>query len=199
VRLSDLTEPSSVPSRSAFALASAYSSASLLNHVVRSYLWGAAIGISSGIAFDDELLYVSAMLHDLGLVEAFDNYALPFEEAGGHLARVFGTGAGWSPDRSGRAAEVIVRHMREPVEHDADPEGFLLQQATALDISGRRLELVAPELRRDVLRAWPRLSLVAEFGACFTRQADRKPDSAAGLAVRSGIAQRLASNPLERE
>lgn len=199
MRLSDLPEPASAPARGALALASAYSSPSLLNHSVRSYLWAAAIGTSSGIEFDDELLYVSAMLHDLGLVEAFDNHALPFEEASGHLARVFGTGAGWPAERCTRAAEVIVRHMREPVEPDADPEGFLLQRATALDISGRQLEQVAPELRRDVLRAWPRLSLAAEFTASFTGRAARKPESAAGLAVRSGIAGRLASNPLERE
>jgi hypothetical protein len=171
----------------------------MLNHSVRSYLWGAATAISSGIEFDDELLYVTAMLHDLGLVEAFDNHALPFEEASGHVARVFGTGAGWPPDRCSRAAEIIVAHMREPVEPDADPEGFLLQRATALDISGRQLELVAPDLRRDVLREWPRLSLASEFGACFTREAARKPESAAGLAVRSGVAQRLADNLLERE
>jgi hypothetical protein len=140
VRLTDLNEPASASARGAFAVASAYHSPSLLNHSVRSYLWGAAIGISSGVEFDDELLYVSAMLHDLGLVEAFDNHALPFEEASGHLARVFGTGAGWSPDRCTRAAEVIVRHMREPVEPDAEPEGFLLERATALDISGRHLD-----------------------------------------------------------
>jgi hypothetical protein len=199
VRPSDLAEPTSDPARRAFALASAYHSPSLLNHSVRSYLWGAAIGTSSGIGFDDELLYVTAMLHDLGLVEAFDNHALPFEEAGGHVARVFGTGAGWPPDRCTRAAEIIVTHMREAVAPDADPEGFLLQRATALDISGRQLEQVAPDLRREVLRAWPRLSLASEFAACFAREAARKPDSAAAHAVRSGVAERLAGNPLERE
>jgi hypothetical protein len=199
VRLSDLPEPASDPARRSFALASAYHSPSLLNHSVRSYLWAAAIGHAAGIAFDDELLYVTAMLHDLGLVEAFDNHALPFEEAGGHVAWVFGTGAGWPPDRCTRAAEIIVRHMREPVAPEADPEGFLLQRATALDISGRQLEQVPPDLRREVLRAWPRLSLASEFGACFAREAARKPDSAAGDAVRSGVADRLAGNPLEGE
>jgi len=197
--LRDLPGPGSAPARAAFAVAAEYHSPSVLNHSVRSYLWSAAIGISSGIEFDDELLYVAAMLHDLGLVEAFDNHTLPFEEAGGHLAWVFGAGAGWSPDRCTRAAEVIVAHMREPLDPAVDPEGALLQRATALDISGRQIDLVAPDLRREVLRAWPRLSLAAEFGACFAEQAARKPESAAGSAVRSGVAERLAANPLERE
>ena len=199
MRLRDLPVPVSPAARAAFAVASAYHSPSLLNHSVRSHLWAAAIGISCGIEFDDELLYVSALLHDLGLVEAFDNHALPFEEASGHVARVFGAGAGWPPDRCLRAAEVIVQHMRGAVDPAADPEGHLLERATALDISGRQIDLVAPELRREVLQEWPRLSLAAEFGACFAQQAARKPESAAGAAVSSGVAQRLADNPLEKE
>ena len=56
----------------------------------------------------DELLYLSSMLHDLGLVKEFDSHQVPFEEAGGHVAWVFGAGAGWSVERSRRAAQVIV-------------------------------------------------------------------------------------------
>ena len=41
-----------------------------------------------GIAFDAELLYVSSMLHALGLVKEFDSHSVPFEEAGGHVAWV---------------------------------------------------------------------------------------------------------------
>jgi HD domain len=199
VHLSELPEPTSTAARAALALAGEYCSPALLNHSVRSYLWGAALGVSAGLEFDAELLYVSALLHDLGLVEAFDNYRLPFEEAGGHVARVFGAGAGWAPDRCARAAQIIVAHMREPVEPADDAEGFLLQRATSLDISGRRVDSVPAELRADVLQQWPRLSLATEFSACFADQAARKPDSAAAEAVASGIAGRLAGNPLEAD
>jgi len=48
-----------------------------------------------GITFDDELLYVSAMLHDIGLTDVFDSHRVAFEEAGGYLAWVFGVAAGW--------------------------------------------------------------------------------------------------------
>src|SRR4051794_6973711 len=49
-----------------------YSSAALVNHCDRSYLWSASLGQLKGIPYDAELLYVAAMLHDLGLVAAFD-------------------------------------------------------------------------------------------------------------------------------
>ena len=75
------------------------------NHCVRSYLWGTMYGAAHGIVFDDELYYVSALLHDIGLTEAFDSHRLAFEEAGGGLAWVFGVAAGWPADRAARATE----------------------------------------------------------------------------------------------
>jgi hypothetical protein len=75
-------------------VATRFHSPALLNHCVRCPLWGRMYGTAHGIAFDDELLYVSALLHDIGLTEAFDNYQLPSEVAGGHLAWAFGVAAG---------------------------------------------------------------------------------------------------------
>ena len=140
MRLDDLKIPATAACRAALEVATAYCSPALLNHSVRAYLWAAGYGLERGIAFDAELLYVSAMLHDLALVKEFDNHTLPFEEAGGHVAWVFGAAAGWPVERRRRAAEVIVRHMWDEVDVAKDPEGHLLELSTAMDISGRRTE-----------------------------------------------------------
>jgi hypothetical protein len=151
-----------------------------------------------GIDFDAELLYVSAMLHDIGLVKEFDSHTVPFEDAGGHVAWVFGAGAGWPVQRRVRAAEVIVRHMWDQVDVDVDPEGHLLRIATSLDISGRQADTWPVEFRAEVVRRYPRLSLGEEFLRCFSDQAARKPNSSAADAVASGIAGRIAANVLDR-
>jgi hypothetical protein len=137
------------------------------------------------------------MLHDAGLVAGFDNLTLPFEDAGGNVAWVFGAGAGWAPERRVRAAEVIVAHMADEVDPAVDPEGHLLCIATGLDISGRHPTWWPAGLRRDVLAAYPRLGLAQEFLACFEDQAHRKSASSAAAAVRSGLAARLAANVLD--
>src|SRR5687767_12644659 len=103
MKLDDLEIPATPACRAALEVATAYCSPALFNHSVRAYLWAAGYGLERGIAFDAELLYVSAMLHDLALVKEFDNHTLPFEEAGGHVAWVFGAAAGW-PVEIGRAS-----------------------------------------------------------------------------------------------
>lgn len=198
MKLHDIAIPDSPAARAALEVATAYCSPSLLNHSVRSYLWGASYGALNGIAFDAELLYVSALLHDLGLVAAFDSHAVPFEDAGGHVAWVFCAAAGWPAERRTRAFEVIVRHMWDEVDVAEDPEGHLLGRGTGVDISGGRSGDWPEELLAEVLQSHPRLALGTEFFACFQDQARRKPASSAAMAVRAGIGDRMAANPLER-
>jgi hypothetical protein len=174
-----------------------YSSAALANHCQRSYLWSASLGRLKRIPYDADLLYVAAMLHDLGLVPAFDNHLAPFEDAGGDVGWVFGAAAGWPAGRRDRVKEIIVRHMWREVDPALDAEGHLLREGTALDIGGRNVDAWPAGFRAEVLRRHPRLTLVTEFTAAFDDQARRKPGCAAAAAVASGIGARLASNPLD--
>jgi hypothetical protein len=196
VQLREIPRPSSAAARGALEVVSTFSSPALVNHCLRSYLWAASYGETHQIGFDAELLYVAAMLHDLGLEAEFDNVALPFETAGGHVAWVYAAGAGWPVSRRQRAAEIVVRHMAD-VEPGDDPEGHLLAVATSLDISGQRAEAWSEELRRDVVAEFPRLDLSVRFLRSFEDQARRKPGSSAAAAVGNGIARRMAGNPLD--
>jgi hypothetical protein len=154
-------------------------------------------GSAHGIAIDDELYYVSALLHDIGLTESFDSHKLAFEEAGGDLAWVFGIAAGWPADRAARATEIIVLHMRDDVPAAVDPESHILQVATSWEVVGRRPEEFPPEARTELLARYPREGFGTEFLACFEDQASRKPDSAAAASMANDGARRIAANPLE--
>jgi hypothetical protein len=196
--LDNVPPPETSAARAALEVATAYCSPALLNHCIRSYVWGASYGMRHGIDFDAELFYVSAMLHDIGLVKEFDSHTVPFEEAGGHVAWVFAAGAGWPVERRVRAAEVIVRHMWHEVDVNVDPEGHLLEIATGLDISGRAPDSWPSDFRSEVVRRIPRLALAEEFLYCFEGQARRKPASSAATAMENGIADRIGANVLDR-
>jgi hypothetical protein len=189
--------PQTQAATAALLVAARFYSPALLNHCVRSYSWGAMYGAAHGIAFDDELLYVTAMLHDIALTDAFDSHRMPFEEAGGELAWVFGTAAGWPADRAARALEIIVLHMRDDVSSTADPESHLLQVATSWDVVGRRPEEFPAAARTELLVRYPRLGFGSEFLACFEYQAGRKPGSAAATSIAKNAAVLMTANPLD--
>ncbi|NEV89681.1 HD domain-containing protein [Streptomyces tendae] len=189
--------PGTAAAAAALDVATAYLSPALLNHSLRAYFWAAARGTADGVPFDPELLYVAALFHDIGLVPVFDSHTVAFEEAGGHVARVFAAGAGWPAERRARLSDVIVRHMWPRVDVATDPEGHLLARATATEIVGTEADAYPSRFRDEVLERCPRLDLAASFLACFQDQAERKPDSSAAGAVRSGLADRVARNPLD--
>ncbi|MFI8205406.1 HD domain-containing protein [Streptomyces sp. NPDC085937] len=195
--LDALPVPDGATAAAALEVAAAHYSPAMLHHAQRSYLWAAARGTADGIPFDPELLYVAALFHDIALVPVFDSHTVAFEEAGGQVAAVFAAGAGWPAARRTRLAEVIVRHMWPEVEVSADPEGHLLARATATEIVGREADTYPAAFRAEVLERHPRLGLAGEFLPCFEAQAARKPGSSAAGAVRSGLAGRVAANPLD--
>jgi hypothetical protein len=175
-----------------------YAGEALYHHSVRSYFFGAAWAQARGLEFDRELFFVSAMLHDLALTAPFDSHTLPFEEAGGHLARVFTAGLGWPAARRDRAAEVIVLHMRDDVAPEADPESRLLQVGTSADVSGTGVEAFEPSFREALVRAYPRLGFAKSFVRLFREQAERKPHCAAAELTAGDWPQRTAANPLDQ-
>lgn len=197
MRRDDLTVPDTAVALRAYDVADSFGSPALRNHCARSCLWATALAAQERIAVDAELLYVAAMLHDLGLVPAFEHPSTSFEHVGGSLAVVFAMGAGWPEERRRRLDEVIVRHMGWSGEPADDPEGHLLERATTIDVSGGGLDLIPPPLRADVLGRWPRLTFAAEFADLFRAQVRRGAELSAGRAVARGALDRMAANPLD--
>jgi hypothetical protein len=191
------TAPDSKAAAAALEVCQEYAEPWLLNHSLRAHAWAKAYAAKVDIAHDGELLYVAALLHDLALTAPFDSHELPFEEAGGHLARVFAAGAGWGRARRNRLSEVIVLHMRDDVPADEDPESHLLQVAVSADVSGSRLPEFDPEFRAQVVERYPRLGFVEAFLGRFADQAERKPHCAAAGLVRSDWPRRVRDNPLD--
>src|ERR1700761_6821077 len=61
----------------------------LFNHSTRVYYFGSLAGKRRGLKFDPELLYVSAMFHDMGLTPRYSSKSDRFEVDGANSARAF--------------------------------------------------------------------------------------------------------------
>ncbi|MFK8909969.1 HD domain-containing protein [Streptomyces sp. YS-3] len=190
--------PEGRAARAARLVCAEYADEALYHHSLRSYFFGAAWARERGLAYDRELFFVSALLHDLALTPPFDSHTLPFEEAGGHLARVFTAGLGWPDARRDRAAELIVLHMRDDVSPEADVESRLLQVGTSADVSGTGLEAFDAAFRAELVGAYPRLGFAEAFVGLFHDQARRKPGCAAAELVAGGWEKRALGNGLDR-
>lgn len=59
----------------------------LWNHSHRVFLFGALQGKNAGVKFDSELLYISALFHDLGLTRHYSSPDKRFEVDGANAAR----------------------------------------------------------------------------------------------------------------
>jgi hypothetical protein len=79
----------------------------LFNHSVRSYLFGRAV--AGTIAYDDELLFLATLLHDVGLVPAGDGDQR-FEVEGADAAVRFLAGRGMSEERAEIVWDAIALH-----------------------------------------------------------------------------------------
>jgi hypothetical protein len=199
MRLADFTAPDTPAARGALELATEYQSTAITAHAIRSWLWAEAFATLEQLnEIDHELLYVAAVLHDIGTVTEYDNHTLSYEHAGGHVGVALTAGAGWEPARRRRVLDVIERHNWPSVDPAFDVEGHLLEIATGLDISGARPDVLPDEFLREVLRAHPRGALAQEFSACVIDQARRKPTTAARRLVDGGLVRKLRENPLER-
>ena len=169
---------------------------SIVNHSVRCYAWAVELARHDRLQFDPEILYVSAMLHDIGLVPAHDlggDYAIDGAIAAERLA----VEAGEPEPRARAIYDAIALHNNETMSPDPAAEVVLLWDATGVDVTGERFADVRSAIIPAVLAAFPRLDFKREFSARFVDQASRKPTSLAAEMAAKGILEEIAQTPFE--
>ena len=168
----------------------------LVNHSVRCYAWAVELAGHDGLRFDPEILYVSAMLHDIGLVPAFDLGGC-YEVDGAIAAQRLVSEAG-GPDRRARAIyDVIALHDDEVLASDSASEVMLLWDSAGTDVTGHRFSDIRPAIIPRLLAAYPRVGFKREFTALLVDQATRKPTCPAAEMVAAGMLEEIASAPFD--
>jgi hypothetical protein len=168
---------------------------SLLNHSVRSFAWGALLGLSESRQFDAEVFYVAALMHDIGLMPAYDRGGC-FEVDGGDAARELLREVGWSGERADIAGDAVRDHWHGP-EGEDHVEALLLAYGTSVDVSGWRTPEFDDRVRAAVVAAFPRENFKRHFVDLIADQAARKPHCTAAEAWQRGFAQRVLDAPFD--
>jgi hypothetical protein len=151
-------------------------------HSYRTYAWAYILGRHDGLEFDEEVLYVSSLLHDLGLADSNQAvrqrcFSLPAAEHATSLARR----CGWDSRREYLIGDVITRHVNLWITPESQPEAYLLHLGTKLDVVGLRYYDLAPQVVDDVLERYPRLGFKRVFRPKMRAHGAAVPDSRAGF------------------
>jgi HD domain len=194
-RLADARVPDSAAAAEAERLARAESSAMLYGHALRSYFYAALLAARNGIDYDQELLYVGCVLHDIGLTPRFADPVRPFEHVSADTCAELVERHGWALPRRYRLHRAVVLHMAPTLPPAEDTEVLLLEAGVACDVTGARSREVSGRAIDELLARYPRAGFKREFTQLLRSEAARKPLSHAALLLQQGLEERIADAP----
>ncbi len=174
IDIDDIKVPDTQIVRQATELVESCSPDFLVNHCFRSYFFGVAVGRHLKLRPDLELLFLSCIMHDLGVTEEYDSDG-SFELNGARVAHDFLVQHDIAGDKAALVHESIALHSSVGIADKREPEIALLHYGAGVDVIGFRIEAIAPGAREAILDRYPRLLLKEKFGAMVVDQARRKP------------------------
>ncbi|MFL6084313.1 MAG: HD domain-containing protein [Mycobacterium sp.] len=138
------------------------SPAFVAHHCLRSYLYGrelaAAKGLQPDVDYDDELVFLSCMLHDLGVTE-HANGDQRFEVDGADAAARFLRDRGAPEARVTTVWQAIALHTSVGLAHRFGAEQAITHLGIGADIVGNDKHLLPSGFADRVHEAWPRHDL----------------------------------------
>ncbi|RUT33655.1 HD domain-containing protein [Paenibacillus zeisoli] len=127
----------------------------LYNHCMRTYAFGDSLGKKYGLKYDQELFFLGAVLHDVGLTEHVCRKH-SFEHEGADHAERFLSSHGLAHEKIDVVREAIILHTTE-IAAEKQPEIALVHFGAGMDILGLRAEDITEEIVKSVLELYPRL------------------------------------------
>lgn len=169
--------PDSAIARQATELAREASPAFLFHHVLRTYLFGSLLAEQRGLALDEELFFLGAVLHDLGVTER-GHGPQRFEVEGADWAHRFLLEQRYPNERADAVWDAIALHTSVGIADRKRPEIALVHQGASADVIGLRLDELPMDRVEQVLAALPRLDFKRAIVDAFVDTVQANPGSA---------------------
>jgi HD domain-containing protein len=175
-----LALPSGPLADASLALVRSTESRPIVDHSIRTFLFARMLaereGCLNDAAYDERLLFAATVMHDLGLGEHARAHAR-FEVEGADLAAGVLRAHGVAEADVDRVWEAIALHASHGI---ADRRGlltYLTYRGVFVD-AGQLVDAVADELRREVLRAYPKPDQRSYLADAIIEHASRSPAAA---------------------
>jgi len=182
VTIGGIDAPDSELTRKAASLVERVHSQSMLHHVHRTWWFAEFLGRKRGLKYDRELVYLSSVMHDLGLTEEF-NAEDRFEVDGADAARRFLKESGYADSKAQQVWEAIALHSSLGVADKLAPETCLVCLGAHVDVFGINIEEITPSLIDETIGRYPRLGFKNAFQQAIAEVAKKKPQFAVGTGL----------------
>jgi len=153
---SGITIPDSKLAREITELVRDTENSLLFNHSSRVYYFSAATGKRKGFTFDPELLYASAMFHDLGLTPKHSSATDRFEVDGANAAREFLRQHKIPQQDIDTVWTSIALHTTPGIPQNMHPVVALLTNGVEMDVLGIAYSEFSDADREAIVTAYPR-------------------------------------------
>jgi putative intracellular protease/amidase len=169
----------------------------MYNHSVRSYLFArvaaAARGLAAGEGYDDELVFLSCILHDVGLTTRADR-GRRFEVDGAEAAVDLLRANGLEAARADIVWDAIALHTSAGIAEHRGNEVALTRAGIGIDF-GRDADLVPAELAGRVHDRYPRLDMARCLTDAIVAQAQGRPQKAPPYTLPGELVRERAAGP----
>jgi hypothetical protein len=153
----------------------------LLNHSLRTYLFGALHMAHQRQTFHAETAFVAAVLHDVGLLAPFASGTGSFEIDGAERAERLAREHGASSAEARAVWNAIVMHdMRSAIAAHQSPEAVVLAAGAGADVAGPDRDEIDAATMSEVVAAFPRLQFKNRFIDLLAEHCRRKPGAQNG-------------------
>jgi hypothetical protein len=206
---SESSIPDSKLANKAKQLVQAVSPQFLYHHCLRTFMFADLIGQQQEMKYDQELLYLGAIMHDLGLTERFDAHQR-YEVDGADAAKSFLLENQVAEEKAELVWDAIALHTSTGIASRKQPEIALIQIGASMDVGGFRIADLPREAIEEILTLYPRLNCGQALLDLILTQIKRKPQAIAftwmseiGRCQVHGfncptIADLLQNNPLDK-
>jgi hypothetical protein len=181
VHLPDVTKfnfPTTEIAAAADALAAKVAPSFIYNHSVRSFLFAREAAMANGLMpnedFDEELVFLSCILHDLGATD-HANGDQRFEVDGADAAAEFLRSHEVDDARIKAVWNAIALHTSDGLAHRFGPVEAVAQMGIAADILGRGSDLLPARFADDVHAVWPRYDVGYALAEAVATQVHNNP------------------------
>ncbi|MET1006229.1 MAG: HD domain-containing protein [Propionibacteriaceae bacterium] len=171
----------------------------VLAHAYRTVAFAHAIASLDRVAFDPELLWCAALLHDVGLEHPVTGRC--FAVRGGEIARQTALAAGATAATADLLGDAVCRHPSPRLDPQRHPLPYLVAAGALVDVVGRRLEQLDHRSVEEVLADQPRGDFARTVATAWRTEAHSVRHGRAAVADQLGLslAARWAPFPAHRE